>query len=494
MKRSETVFSRVVIGLLFLQSVMLALSICGESCHVDEAWLGEQAYWEAKDGVPRQALLSGMFHLEDRALVSHKLFISMGGMVTRIFGFDLYRLRMISLAAGLFLLWLMFWYMRGLGEVTRSAFPVSVAVFLFCPLAFRYMKIYRPEFVLAAFGFLSFFLLCGYIRRNRLADAVLSGVFAGAAALSHLNGIMFILAGCGVLLWYRRWRACALFGVVSVGIAALYFYDVVGSFDLFRLQLFNDFVVGSGRYGLADSLVRLAGEHKRYFRTPEIIGISALFVVSFPAAVKGKVGRTCPLLLYLLLLFVALGVTSKSITTKYAIPLFPFFAVGIGLAFSGLVSGEIPVPRWYRNFLFLVLFVYGGYGVYYAVNGTFLKRANTVRENALIARDMERGSRILAPSRFVFDEIGHYGILDLFAARYLITRAGGTPFNLTSLCEYARDRGIRYMVIDPQYRSFARIDPRKVFPPVWGYTVIKEYTDGTLLFQEYKESWIRQNQ
>ena len=493
MTRSGSALTRVLYGLLFLQVTLLVLGVQGQSCHVDEAWLGEQAYWEAKDGLPRQVLMSGMFHLEDRALVRHKLFISMGSLVTRFTGFDLYHLRTISLAAGLFLLWLIFWYMRGHEEGNRLAFLFSVTVLLSCPLAFRYMKIYRPEYVLAAFGFLGFFLLCGYIQRNRLSDVVLSGVFAGAAALAHMNGIIFILAGFGVLIRYRRWNACALFGALSVGIAALYFYDVVGNFDLFRLQFFNDFTVDGTRYGFTDSLLRLVGEHMRYFRTPEIIGISSLFAISLPAAVRGKVGRTGPLPLYLLLLFVFLGITAKSVTTKYAIPLLPFFTVVIGLTFSGLIRGGIRVVRWYRNLLFLFLFVYVGYGVYCAVNETFMKRTNTVRENARIARSMERGARILAPTRFVFDEIEHYDIRDLFAARYLIMHAGGTPFNLTSLCEYARNHQIRYMVIDPKYRSSACIDPRRMFPPVWGYEVVKVYTDGTLLLREYKQDRIQPN-
>ena len=227
-----------LLAVFSIQIILLLFTLPGQSCHVDEALLGEQVYWEAYGGIPRQDLLAGMFTVDDGKpvpqLVRHKLFNFLGRMVTLAVGFHLPALRLITLLSGFLLLGLMWAYLRKREERSGEVFLLCAVTFLFCPLVFRYIKVFRPEFLLAALGFLSFLLVLRALERERLAFAMAAGLAAGLAVLAHLNGVMFIAAGLGVLLFYRKWKFAAVFAVISLATGALYLYDVVGHFDLFR--------------------------------------------------------------------------------------------------------------------------------------------------------------------------------------------------------------------------------------------------------------------
>lgn len=476
-----------LLAVFAVQIVLILLTLPGQSIHVDEALLGEQVYWEVKDGIPRQDLLAGMFTGEEGKpvpqLVRHKLFNFLGCVVTRVAGFHLPALRLITLLSGFLLLGLMWAYLRKRGEDGGAAFLPVAVIFLFCPLVFRYIKVFRPEFLLAALGFLSFLLVLRALERERSFDALAAGLAAGLAVLAHLNGVMFIAAGLGTLLFYRKWKPAALFAVVSIATGALYLYDVVGNFSLFREQLFNDFTVNGSEYTVPALLAKIFKEHARYFRTPEIIGISALFVLSLPAALREKRGRRDVIFLYLAILVPVLAMAAKGFTPKYAIPVLPFFVLIIGKALRGIVHEASGNWKYYRWAFIAVLTAYLGYGIY-AVQKNVRESGDSLAENnAVVARAMEKGSRVLAPSRFIFNEIGNFTVRDLFAARYRITKGEGKPFNLTTLCDYALENRFEYILLDREYRNSGHIDPQKVYSPIWGYAVIKVYSNDAILMK-----------
>lgn len=461
--------------------VLLVFSVPGQPCHVDEAWMAEQSWWEMKDGVPRQALLEGMYHFEERMLIRHKLHIAVGDLAIRIAGFHLWVLRMIPLMAGLGLFLMMYRYLRKREDRPGEVFLLSAVVLLATPVVFRYLKVFRPEFILAAFGFLSFLLLLRTLEERRGRFAFLSGGMAGLAFLSHLNGVAFIMAGMVVLLLERQYRYALFYCFAALAVGSLYSLDIIGNPDLFREQLRNDFVVGPS----GSPLLKVIEEHERYFRTPEIFGISALWVLSLAPGFREKTARHRTLYRYLLFLVVVLGAVGKSLTVKYAIPVLPFFALSIGITFSMLLrAGDAP-GRAMRWLLVSVVAIHIGYGFWYAEKTAMTGKVDLAANHAIIARSMTKGAKVLAPARFIFDEIGRYEIRDLFAARYLITKRDHRPFNLTSLCEYAQEGGFDYILLDEEYRRFGHINPRRVYGPVWGYEVTKIYTDGTILMERY---------
>lgn len=479
----------LLLGILILQGVLLAVSITGVSCHIDEAWMGEQSYREAQDGIPRQELLPGMFRFEEQMLIRHKLFIFLGSLATRLSGFSLYHLRLVSVAAGIALLGLLFLYLKRERERHHILFLLTAVILMLCPLFFRYMKLYRPECLLAAFGFLSFFLLRRALDTGSIAKAALSGIAAGFAALTHLNGIIFIASGAVLLLIMKRGKLFLVFSVVSLLSTSLYLYDIIGNYDLFRLQFFNDFVVEKKYTGVFALVIQLFHEHERYFRIPEIIGISLLFVVSLPGVFRRGTGADRILYGYTGLLILFLGLVNKSLTAKYAMPLFPFFALAAASAVYVTVKGgtRLTSSKIYRGLLAIFLGLYVSYGLYYLVTTAFLNRVDTAGENAAVAVSMQTGTRVLAPGRFIYNEIGRFTIIDLFVPRYLATVRNKGEFNLTSLCEYAMKHAVDYIVVDDEYRKMGEIDPRKIIPSVWGYSVEKIFSDGTILLKRFRQ-------
>ncbi len=474
-----------ILALLLVQAALLMAGIPGQPCHVDEAWMGEQAYTEARDGVASQKLLTGMFGFDRQMLIRHKLFITLGSILTRAGGFHLPLLRLISLFSGLALVIMMFRYLGRREPERMLPFLLTITVFLMCPLVFRYVNTYRPEFLLSALGFASFLFVLRTTEDNHAVSAAAAGIMAGMAVLAHLNGVIFIAAGFGTLLLYRRWKTSAIFLSISLTVASAYFYDVIGHVALFREQFFNDFVVEKTDYGILAPLKKIFGEHRRYFRTPEIVGISVLFLLTLPAVFSRKLERHGVFYRYLLILFLALGAAAKSITTKYALPLIPFFALGTGITLGYVIRRESARNRLYAGIILVLFAAHAGYGLFSAGTSAYRNRTPVARENSRYAQSMLPGSRVLAPGRFIFNEIGRFEIRDIHAARYIIMHKTGRPFNLSTLTEYAADNGFDYILIDREYRGFGNIDPAKVFPPIWGYEVIKEYRNQSLLLKRY---------
>jgi len=452
---------------------------------VDEAWMGEQAYHEAKDGIARQELLTGMFGFEERMLIRHKLHIFLGSVCIRLFGFHLFGFRMVSLFSGLALGWMMRRYLKGMGRERHREFLYSIAILLSTPLMFRYVKIYRPELLMAALGFASFLFIVSSIERKSLLSAAMAGIMAGFAVLAHLNGTIFIVAGLSALLLEKRWRQAAVFFPVSTMVSAAYLWDIVGDYSLFKWQFFNNFVVEQIDYGVLAPIIKLFSEHQRYFRTPEIIGVSVLFILTLPLVFSKKTPGNKVFWRYLLVLFMSLGIAAKSITTKYAMPLLPFLALGIASAVSPWFQREIKVNRLYGSILALVLFAHIGFGLFYDGRNAFAGKSFLEKENALMASDMERGGRVLAPGNFIYNEIENFEIRDIYAARYFIMNEQKRDFNLSSLCEYALANRFEYIILDREYRDFGNIHPQNVFPPVWGYEVLREYSNGAVLMKKF---------
>ncbi len=476
---------RILLAIAIVQAALLIAGIPGEPCHVDEAWMAEQAFHEARDGVARQELLTGMFGFEERILIRHKLLIFLGSLVIRFFGFTLYGLRMVSLLAGFGLLWMMHRYIREREPDPHTVFLFSFTILFAAPLMFRYVKHFRPEFLMTALGFAGFLLVLRALERKGVPAASLAGFMAGLAVLAHLNGIIFVFAGLGTFLVRKRWKDAAAFLTTALATSAIYLYDVAGNTALFRRQFFNEFVVEESDYRYLSSIMRLFREHQRYFRTPEIIGISILFCLSLPVAFRRIVREHGIFCVYSLFLAVSLAMVSKSVTTKYAIPVLPFMAIYTASTLSLWLRRDILIKKPYAFTLIFILALHLGYGLFSAGSGVFARKSCLISANITIASAMEEGTRVLAPGRFIFSQIDKFEIRGLHAARYIIINNEQREFNLTSLCEYASERGFDYIVLDSEYRNFGKIDPERIYPPVWGYEVIRTYPDDTVIMKRF---------
>ena len=83
--------------LLCLQIAFFIYSLFIRNVDIDDAWLGEHAYWLAKEGHARSELMRGWFLQEVRLLIHHKLMTLLGMVFIKFFGFSVYTLKSVSL-------------------------------------------------------------------------------------------------------------------------------------------------------------------------------------------------------------------------------------------------------------------------------------------------------------------------------------------------------------------------------------------------------------
>lgn len=98
-----------LLGLIVLIVVYYIYGFVGKYIHMDEAIIGEHAYWFSKLGYVKSQLFVGMGQgWESRQFFYHKLFVWVGATFIKIFGFNILVLRAITLLSFLVFI-LIFW-------------------------------------------------------------------------------------------------------------------------------------------------------------------------------------------------------------------------------------------------------------------------------------------------------------------------------------------------------------------------------------------------
>jgi|GEM_PF-691949 len=397
-----------IAGLLLL---CLIASLPGAHLHIDEAWIGEQAYFLSRDGYVHSTLFEGFAGNEIRTVVYHRLFVLLGSWSVSIFGWSIGALRVVPLASGGALLALMAHHMRRELGVPWRTVAMAVAIFLLIPLNFTYIKVFRPEMLMALCGFASYRALGRFMQGGRWWELPVAAAAGGMAALAHPYGAIFPLCGILMLLGGRRWSGAALFAAVASLPAIPYLVDIATHYELFRQQISNPLVAEKTSFTILSPLTNLLDEHKRLFRKPEIILPTLLFLLSLVAG-AGRDGWRRFHLIYSVLLIVLLGAAAQDKVVRYAIPLLPFFTIAIALAAGEWIERPIGNRFWRAGFaLAWMLFV--GVGLHAVTTDLRAEREHVPELNAAIAGSIPPGTRCLAPMNFIFEQIGRHPIIAL---------------------------------------------------------------------------------
>ena len=190
--------------------------------HFDDAWFAEQSYWLVQDGWVRSELFRGQNGWEDRIYVFHKLFIYAGALVMRIAGFSLVASKLLTTLCGVIAGCMIWHYNRRRG---RQQQWLSVILYFGCGTIIRYFNVNRPEIMCMMLGFGSYMSLDR--PDGKPPKAKLAGGLAGLAALTHLNGLIYLFAGAIWLLVRIGWRPVILFILAGGLVLSLYFADAV---------------------------------------------------------------------------------------------------------------------------------------------------------------------------------------------------------------------------------------------------------------------------
>jgi hypothetical protein len=402
--------------LLFI-SLLFLYGLTNKEADVDDAWLGELAYWHTKLGYAKSELMRGITMQHIRHVCHHKLLTLQGGLFIDLFGFSLYTLKAVTLVYFVVFLLVFYFY------TYRKIFPPIIfycvgCLFLASSIVFDYAFIFRPEIPVMTLGFLSYIWLNKALEGSRRSNLfmALSGLFAGLCVSTHLNGVIFPMAGFLLLLWNRRWQQSLLFGIFTLPTIAIYFYDFTAEYNLsFWLYQMRE----SPAYHTESSgmmfLLKLLNEHKRFFHGAREIAFTLTFIFTFALAYR-FLKPYKNLIRYTAILVVSLGLISvHKHTSKYMLLYFPYLFILMGLALQCIYNKELWEKYSFAKLPHrtLVLWVNVLLALYLAINLYYNIQASGKQlepnENQHLVDTYIKGKtntlNVVAPMTFIFNEI-----------------------------------------------------------------------------------------
>ncbi|QIX62398.1 hypothetical protein HER32_14895 [Hymenobacter sp. BT18] len=438
--------------LLVLVVAVFVGSLYQRVLHGDEAWIGEQAYWAAKEGRVRSELFRGLLHAEQRQWVYHWLFVWQGAGVIRLVGWSALVLKLISLTyLGAFLL-VSYRHLRAHFLPTAPACYLFYALLLGNTLVVEYGYVFRPEVMLMFLGFGSWIFLQRYLHtaQPRSLYVLLAALLAGLAALTHFNGLIFVVAGAGLLLLRRRFGAMLVFSGVALGVFSACFWDVIAheAWAVYIRQLTPAMKHAQPR--LLTYLGYVLDEQKRFFHSPAEVTLSLLVLTSAVVLYKSRyrTPRLADAVLYLLFMIGALACLAQGKTTKYLLLYLPHLCLVITLAFVH----QPPRPAWLPKALQVLLALYLVANIGFT-GYLFSQHEDQPTQNRQLAQQLTRyrHSRVVAPLEFIFHEMEAFSIQGTTCYKVLM-ETGQIPDGGLSLFEEAARFQRQVIILDENSR------------------------------------------
>lgn len=429
---------QLIAGLLGLG---LMVSFVHRAEYFDDAWFAEQAYWLLRVGHVRSTLFSGLNGWETQIYVFHKLFIYTEALLFSGLGISVGSSKAVGVLfglAGLIMVW------QYPGRVLPEQRWLAVVLYLGCGTLIRYVCLNRPEPMCMALGFASFYVL--QRAKGRQAGLVWSALLAGMAALTHLNGIAYMLAGAVFIGLKRGWPAALIFGIISGTVLSLYLADAILADQLPVLisQFRHDPATKEG-LNAGDKLTVMAKYHELFFHSENEAALSILALLSL-LVFRRYLHWSQPVLLYTVLLIGAFWLITKGNTDIYFLLFLPWLA----LLVAELAVLYLPnQPHWQQPVSRLLI------GAYLLLAGMRLgavlseniRTPDTAQHNARLARFMpERHSKIIAPLEFFFGQMENYRIRGL--TYYYLLNQTGPALPLSRFFELAQRDSVLYIISD----------------------------------------------
>lgn len=453
----DFVFSKQTLtGLMVLTGLVFLVSTRNRFIYIDDAFFGEQAYWLARDGVVKTVSLIDFLGCDVQLFSYHKLNILTGAALIRIFGWSVTPLRLTSLLIFVtFLVVFIRYFNQKFAANPSRKQQLTMALFFLVvnPLIVLYAFTYRPEIWVMFFGFLSFIWLDRNTKdKIAVKAAIVAGIFAGLALLTHLNGLIFLVAGVVLLLFKKQWRGWFWFSLAGGITTLLYFADLwqEGHLEAWFFQLSHWPDNNATNYlsenfiGLfMNALTKLSQEHQRFFWSPKVWGISAFFLLTLLFNFKRLMREQTNLMVYTITLILVLNIAGSQIAERFLIYLFPFMALIISFGLIRLVHETKPVQK--AIFMLLLVVQLGTVGLRFA--DIFSKNAPHVQiTNEILSQVPDKENLILVPYNMVFNALDQYPLASFKAFEYKEV-AQGHPFTQSEFFKRTDDLGIQSIVI-----------------------------------------------
>ena len=437
----------------------------------DDAWFGELAYFLATEGVIRSDLFADMLGWEEQVLMTHKLLVVLTALWIKIWGFSLWTVKTVALP---FLALQVFLFYR----YCRQSWMLCALLYLTCGVIVRYTFVSRPEIAMAALGFLSWQNLQQFRENGGIRWLLLAGVSAGATALFHLQGAVFMSAGAVWLLWARQFRGAAIYSAVAFATFLLYFTDVVyyDAWDAYFFQIANDPATTALR-SFSEKLFNLAEIPKIMVHSggetpPTLVMLGCLFL-----RWKSKL-HASDLEKYLLVLALCFAVLANRMVHEYLILFVPFMiafsAETLYRVASARGSGDAAIfpktVRWMNVLVILYLVA----GVFYEGKLVFrnLRAESLSDRNAKLAQIVgDAPATVIAPQSFIFGNIERHHIIGLSYYHHY-NSYHTEPLTPEVFFEDAKRKGARFVIFEKNSITAEYRPPEDLPEVMTGYRMI----------------------
>ena len=414
--------NNIIKCLLLLVILLFLYSLIGRMPQADDAWLGEHAYWQTKLGYVKSELMRGITQQEVYLLCHHKLMTLQGSFLITVLGFSVFSLKILSLLY--FLIFLLLFYSFTYNKIfNKNLFYLAVLLFVSNTSIFEYSFVFRPEIPLMTLGFISYMFLSKVLKNNdqRYILTILSGFFAGLCVSTHLNGIIFPIAGFVLLLWNRKYIQSIVFGFSTIPAILIYFYDFTSKFNVsYWFYQINESPLIDNNHDLAFGvkvLLKLLTEHMRFFHSPSEISFSVLLIISLMISFKYLKAYE-NLIRYAMLLVLLMSVFSVHKASKYMIVYLPYLIILITLSlniiFNKNYSDRIIFKKLNykktRSSVFVLTFIYLLINITLDIRISREKWTSDYNRNLVqtYVKAKPEDCRIVAPMTFIFNEITRF--------------------------------------------------------------------------------------
>jgi hypothetical protein len=409
------------IVLLVLLTALYIFSLPGRTPDIDDAWIGEHAYWLAHTGKVKSELMRGITQQEDYLIVHHKLLTLHGALFIKVFGFSLYSLKSLSLSYFILFLVIFFLYTVRIKKIF-SFFDWIVAMILLItfPWIFKYSFLYRPEMMLMTFGFLSFILIerHPFFPRAGIWFPILSGMASGLAVVTHLNGLVVAGAGFVYLLFNKDWRSLVYYSLGTMVILPVYFYDFNTNYgwSYWVYQMTESPALDSVPDAplVLQPFLNLFEEHRRYFHNPKIIVFTIFIYTTISVKLKYLWRNHRSVVLYTALYMVLLGLIGIHKSRQYILMFFPLLLMLTTISLKALAVDVAVKSSKLFSVKIITVIIIGA--LFIGVSSYYNIRLSTEKFHAAENRTLSEKyfnppydtCNIIAPMTFIFDEIEHY--------------------------------------------------------------------------------------
>jgi hypothetical protein len=408
---------------------------------VDEGVIAEHCYHFGREGYVKSFLHGGYMDggadgWRQRQFFYHKLFVLTGTLFMKACGFNIYSFKCVSLLFTLLFFVLLYYCCRKLA-MPPPVFWCAAALLLWNAQFYGFAFLFRPEIMCMCLGFASFLMLQN--SWHPAWQALLAGMFAGLAAFSHLNGMVFSMAGMALLLCQRRFRMLLPFAL-SAGLFSLcYFFDTLSIAEL--KEWLRQISIDPNVASKCPWYLMPYTEQKRLLHNADGTTFTLVFLFALIVNFKFLKEKFSAVMLYLLFLMVGMGCFAHSATAKYGLLYFPYIAILTAVGYRRIFHGGTKKLKIAAIAVLLPFVVCNGILNF----GTTFTKIDIAAHNAALSALLPRHDvPIRASTSFVFGEIYNYPAISGDIAFTM----SGQPKTLENYLRFAASYGDRYVLID----------------------------------------------